>query len=142
VADEEYSPPPGSPSADEYSPNDVGDPKFSPTDSVSSLGIPDQPLPPKIDFPANALPSDFNIMEVQPLTDEQERHRIAVYQSVLTLFAKQANNNAMMDQVQYCTIANAMLRLRNRESPSSLRKEGYSNINQWKKKNSIMQHTD
>ena len=31
-------------------------------------------------------------MDVQPLTDEPKRHRIAFYQSALTLFAKQANN--------------------------------------------------
>ena len=80
-------------------------------------------------------------MEVQPLSDEHKHHRITFYQSALTLFAKQANNNAMTDQVQYCTIANAMLRLWNGESLSSLRKKGYANIHQWKKKYSIMQCT-
>ena len=78
MADE--SPSPGNHSADEKSsPNDdvVGDPNFSPMESVSSLGVPDLPLPPEIDLPTDVLPSDFQIMEVQPLSDEQKHHRIA-----------------------------------------------------------------
>jgi hypothetical protein len=39
--------------------------------------------------------------EVQPLTDEQKRHRIAFYQSALTLFANQGSNNAMMMKDQH-----------------------------------------
>ena len=79
---------------------------------------------------------------MQKLADKQKRHRIVFYQSALTLFAKQANNNAMMDLDQYCAIANASIRLRDGESLASLRKAGYANIHQWSKKYSVMQRPD
>ena len=81
-------------------------------------------------------------MEVQPLTDGQKCHCIAIYQIALTLFANQASNNAMMDQVQYCSIVNACLlvwdgEVRGGEILSSLCRVGITNIHQWKKYSDI-----
>ncbi len=133
----------------EYSRDNIGVGTFLPNDedvgNNSFDGIP--PPAPDIllsnNFTANAeeLPSNFKIMEVQKLSDEQKRHCIVFYQSALTLFAKQANNNVMMNLDQYCAITNACIRLHDGESLTpSLRKMGYSNIHQWSKKCSVMQH--
>ena len=144
MSDDEYSPHPDS-SADEYSCNDIDVGTFLPTDEDFGNNLLDGTPPPAPDnnFTENAdkLPTDFKIMEVQKLTDEQKRHCIVFYQSVLTLFAKQANNNVMMNLDQYCAITNACIRLHDGESLTpSLRKMGYSNIHQWSKKCSVMQH--
>ena len=80
------------------------------------------------------LPPDFEMYEVQPLTDEQKRHRIAFYQSALTLFANQGSNNAMMTKDQYQDILYVCHEIQKGTTLNALRHEGFPSVHFWNKK--------
>ena len=84
------------------------------------------------------LPPDFEMYEVQPLTDEQKRHRIAFYQSALTLFANQGSNNAMMTKDQYQDILYVCHQIQNGTPLNTLRHEGFPSVHFWNKKYAIL----
>jgi hypothetical protein len=66
--------------------------------------------------------------EVQPLTDEQKRHRIAFYQSALTLFTNQGSNNTMMTKDQYQDILYAFSKIFDGQMLNSLHHEQFPNV--------------
>ncbi len=89
-------------------------------------------------FPTNALPPDFVIENVLELTEEQQQHRVTFYQAALTAFSVQASNGLMMMREKYIMIRNVLLRVQNGESLSALRRAGYSQVNVWSKKFTIV----
>ena len=79
------------------------------------------------------LPPDFQMYEIQLLTDEQKRHCIASYQSALTLFANQGSNNAMMTKDQYQDILYVCNEIANWKTLNALRHEGFPRVIFWNK---------
>ena len=98
-----------------------------PHNNIASATENDHPLPP-----------DFEMYEVQPLTDQQKRHRIAFYQSALTLFANQGSNNAMMTKDQYQDILYVCHQIKNGTPLNTLRHEGFPSVHFWNKKYSVL----
>ena len=84
------------------------------------------------------LPPDFEMYEVQPLTDEQKRHHIAFNQSALTFFANQGSNNAMMTKDQYQDILYVCNEIQKETALNTLCHEGFPSVHFWNKKYSIL----
>ena len=120
-------------SADDVPPTD----EVIPADEILDIPVPlaDDDLDPP---PLAALPIDFHFEDNIPLTEAQQRHRIAFYQAALSSFLVKGSNSSMMMKEKWEMIRTACLRLHNGETRSALKRAGFIQIAAWDKKYGIV----